>query len=64
VKNAKLYDPLRLANNHLPILHRLLFDKAVFVDHPYAHPKIGTQKSINQISLQDFRAALSTVLCG
>ena len=31
----------------------LAFDKAVFVDHPYAHPKIGTQKSINQISLQD-----------
>jgi Predicted Zn-dependent peptidases len=33
----------------------LAFDKAVFANHPYAHPKIGTEKSINQISLQDLK---------
>ena len=33
----------------------LAFDKAVFANHPYAHPKIGTEKSIKQISLQDLK---------
>ena len=33
----------------------LAFDKAVFVDHPYAHAKIGTQETISQISLKDIK---------
>ena len=33
----------------------LAFNEAVFGDHPYAHAKIGTEKSINQISLQDLK---------
>lgn len=33
----------------------LAFDKAVFSDHPYAHAKIGTEESINQISIKDIR---------
>ena len=33
----------------------LAFDKAVFANHPYAHPKIGTQKTIEKISLKDLK---------
>lgn len=33
----------------------LAFDQAVFADHPYAHAKIGTQETINQISLKDLK---------
>ncbi len=33
----------------------LAFDKAVFADHPYAHAKIGTQESINPISIKDLK---------
>jgi zinc protease len=33
----------------------LAFDKAVFANHPYAHAKIGTQKTIEKISLKDLK---------
>ena len=33
----------------------LAFDKAVFANHPYAHPIIGTQKTIEKISLKDLK---------
>ncbi len=33
----------------------LAFNQAVFSDHPYAHPKIGTQETISQISLKDIK---------
>jgi len=33
----------------------LAFNEAVFGDHPYAHAKIGTQKTIEKISLKDLK---------
>ncbi|MDG2353315.1 MAG: pitrilysin family protein [Gammaproteobacteria bacterium] len=33
----------------------LAFDKAVFANHPYAHAKIGTQKTIEKISIKDLK---------
>ena len=38
----------------------LAFDEAVFGDHPYAHPKIGTQAKVDKISLSDINQHYQT----